>query len=217
MPTGPPATRRRWQRPRRTRPPRRNRLAETPGPDPATPLAQVRLVVGTIVGVHGVNGELKLRLATDDPEHLTAVKRVYVGDEPRPRRLLGVRFHGGNALIRLPGISTRDQGEQLRGQTVRIAGSDARPPAPGEFFLYQLIGLEAVDEAGAPLGRVTDLLETGANDVFVVTPTDGGPDILLPNVSDVVLDIRPDEGRMTVRPLVYDDGDSRQQTADSSR
>ena len=178
---------------------------DTVGPDPATPLADVRLVVGTVSGPHGVRGELKLRLATDDPEHLRAVKRVYVGDELRARRLLGVRFHAGQALLRLQGITTPEAVDALRGQPVRIAGGDARPPAPGEFFLYQLIGLEAVDEAGTRLGRVTDLLETGAHDVFVVAPPGGGPDLLLPNHPDVVLDVRPDEGRMTVRPLVYDE------------
>lgn len=193
-------------RPKRT-PPRSRpaRLAETAGPEPDTPLADVRLSIGTIVGVHGIQGELKLRLATDDPDHLPQIKRVYVGDEPTPRRVLGVRFHRGGALVRLAGITTPEAGDALRGAPVRIAGADARPPAPGEFFLYQIVGLEAVDETGASLGRVTDVLETGAHDVFVVTPADGAPDLLLPNHPDVVLDIRPNDGRMVVRPLIYDD------------
>lgn len=184
--------------------PPRNRLAETAGPEPGIPPALVRLVVGTVVGPHGVGGELKLRLATDAPEHLREIDRIFLGEETRPRRLLGVRFHGGQALLRVQGISSRDAAEALRGVPLRIAGTDARPLAPGEFFLYQLIGLEAVDETGASLGRVTDVMETGAHDVFVVSPPDGGPDLLLPNHPTVVLDIRPTEGRMTVRPLVYD-------------
>jgi 16S rRNA processing protein RimM len=181
-------------------------LAETAGPDPGTPLERVRLTIGTIVGPHGVRGELKLRLATDAPEHLRQVKRVFLGDEARPRRLLGVRLHGGpgQALLRVQGIGAPEAVDALRGVPVRIAGSDARPLEPGEFFLYQLIGLEAVDEAGTSLGRVTDVMETGAHDVFVVSPLDGGPDLLLPNHPEVVLDVRPAEGRMVVRPLVYE-------------
>jgi 16S rRNA processing protein RimM len=179
------------------------RLGETPGPEPATPPEQTRLAIGVVLGSHGVRGEAKLRLFTDEPEHLRAIKRVWIGDEPASRRLLGVRFQGDIALIRLQGITTPEAVTELRGETVRIAGADARPLAPGEYFLYQLVGLEAFDEAGAPVGRVTDIIETGANDVLVLTPPEGGADVLLPNHPDTVLDVRPDEGRMTVRPLVY--------------
>ncbi len=86
-----------------------------------------------------------------------------------------------------------------------MAGTDARPLPPGEYRLYQLVGLEAVTETGESLGRVTDILETGANDVFVVTPAGGGQDLLLPYHEDVIREIRPEEGRMTVRPLRYYD------------
>lgn len=120
--------------------------------------------------------------------------------------MVRIRRHGGEALIRLRGITTPEAATALQGRVVRIAGSDARPPASGEFFLYQLIGLRVVDEADTTLGTVTDLMETGANDVFVITPTGGGPDMLLPNVPDVVLAIVPAEGRMVVRlPLYYGD------------
>jgi 16S rRNA processing protein RimM len=169
------------------------------------PPGETRLTVGTIIGSHGVRGEIKVRLATDDPEHLTSIKRVFLGDEPKARRLLGVRFHAGHVLMRLPGVSTPEQVAELRGLPVRIAGSDARPLADGEYFLYQLIGLDVFDEAGQALGTVTDLIETGARDVFVITPLGGGKELLLPNHEDVVLEIRPDERRMTVRPLAFYD------------
>jgi 16S rRNA processing protein RimM len=195
-----PATR----RPRRqaTRP---ASLISTPGPEPTEAPERVRLTVGTIVGAHGVAGELKLKLATDDPGHLATIKRVFVGDEERPRRLRGFRLHGDLALIHLAGITTREAAEDLRGRPVRIAGTDARPLEPGEFFLYQLIGLRVETETGEPIGVVTDLIETGAHGVFVITPDGGGAPILLPNHPDVVLDIRPDERRMIARPLIYDE------------
>ena len=80
--------------------------------------------------------------------------------------------------------------------------------APGEFFLYQLVGLDVRDESGAELGIVTDVLETGANDVFVISPAGGGPDLLIPHVPEVVLDIVPSEGRMVIRPPLYYGEDS---------
>jgi 16S rRNA processing protein RimM len=189
---------------RRAERPQRKRLSETAGPDPSTPISAVKLGVGTIVGAHGVAGEVKVLLTTDDPEHLLTIRRVFVGDEPQPRRVLGSRLHDRYALMRLKGITTPEAITEFKGQPVKIAGSDARPLAPGEHYLYQLIGLTALDEAGETLGTVTDIMETGANDVLIVSPPDGGPDQLIPNHPEVVLTIDPAAGKIIVRPLVYD-------------
>lgn len=178
-------------------------LGETSGPDPDVPLSEVRLAIGTIVGTHGVDGELRLRLSTDEPEQLRRIKRIYVGEETTTRRLTGVRFHQGMALIRINGVSNPEQGKALLGQIVRISGRDARPLEPGEFYYYQVVGITAFDEVGNVIGIVSDILETGANEVFVITPEAGGKEILLPNIPDVVLEINSAERRMTVRPLVY--------------
>lgn len=190
--------RRRPPRTRRTPP----RLSDTAGPEPGVAPERVRLTVGTILGPHGIRGEFKVRLQTDDPEHLMTLKRLYLGDESRPRTVLGARLHAGNALMRLQGISSPETVERFRGTPLRIRGADARPLASNEYFLYQIIGLDAFDEAGIRLGTVTDLMETGANDVLVVTPDDG-PDLLLPSHPDVVLSMDPAAGRIVVRPLTY--------------
>jgi 16S rRNA processing protein RimM len=150
-----------------------------------------------------VRGEFKVRLQTDDPEHLLTVKRLYLGDETKPRTVLGARLHAGNALIRLQGISNPESVERVRGTPLRIRGADTRPLAANEYFLYQVIGLAAFDEAGNKLGQVSDLIETGANDVLVITPENGGADILLPSHPDVVMTMDPAAGRIVVRPLVY--------------
>lgn len=178
------------------------RLADTAGPDPDVPPERARLTVGTILAPHGVQGEFKVRLQTDDPEHLLTLKRIYLGDEAAPRTVLGARLHAGNALMRVQGISSPDTVERLRGTALRIRGTDARPLAANEFFLYQMVGLEAFDEGGNRLGRVTDVMETGANDVLVIAP-ENGPDMLLPSHPDVVLEMDPAAGRIVVRPLTY--------------
>ncbi|MDQ2652473.1 MAG: ribosome maturation factor RimM [Chloroflexota bacterium] len=205
-PNDAPQQRQRSRRPAARRAPRiprtPPRLADTAGPDPATPLARARLVVGTILAPHGLNGEFKLRLQTNDPEHLLTLKRLHLGDEPAPRTVLSARMHQGNALMRLQGISSPETVERLRGSTLSIRASDARPLAPNEYFLFQIIGLEVFTEAGERLGKVTDLMETGANDVLVVTP-DEGPDILLPSHPDVVVSLDPADGKVIVRPLSY--------------
>ncbi len=163
----------------------------------------MKLTVGAILAPHGVRGEFKVRLQTDDPEHLLTVKRLYLGDEAKPRAVLGARMHAGNALIRLQGISSPESVERLRGTPLRIRGADARPLAENEYFLYQVIGLEAFDEAGNKLGQVSDFIETGANDVLVITPENGGADMLFPSHPDVVIAMDPAAGRIVVRPLDY--------------
>lgn len=161
------------------------------------------MTVGTILAPHGVRGEFKVRLQTDEPEHLLTLKRIYLGDEAAPRTVLGARLHGGNALLRVQGISTVDTVERLRGTPLRILGTDARPLAANEYFLYQMVGLAAFAEDGARLGRVADVIETGANDVLVIAREDGEADLLLPSLPDVVLSMDIGAGRIVVRPLRY--------------
>lgn len=189
------------------RSPRPKQLIETAGPEPSTPLESVRLQVGKVVGTHGVHGELRVQLTTDDPEHLATVRSMFLGEEHQPRRVLSFRMHGDRALVRLEGIATPEEGRRYAGLPLRISGRDARPLAPGEFYLYQLVGLRVLDESGTEIGRVTDVLETGANDVLVVTDA-AGREHLFPHHADVVLDVRPAEGIMVVRPLIYYGEDS---------
>lgn len=178
-------------------------MIETAGPEADTPLERVRLAIGQINGTHGVDGEMRLRLTTDDPEQLAKISHVFVGDERATRRLIGVRFHQGVALIRLQGVRTLDQARELLGQFVRISGKQARPLEPGEFYWYQAIGITVYDEAGAEIGVVADILETGANEVFVIRLAGGGKDELIPNIPSAVLDLDPAARRMVIRPLRY--------------
>ncbi|MGC4107744.1 MAG: ribosome maturation factor RimM [Thermomicrobiales bacterium] len=190
--------------PRRRTAPRVKRLIETAGPAPTTPVNEVYLTEGVLAGSHGVRGEIKMRILTDQPDHLTTVTRVFIGEPPVPMRLLGVREHGDMLLIRLEGITTPEQAKELSGKAVKIAGSDARPLAEGEYFLFQLIGLTVQDEQGEAIGTVADLIETGAHDVLVITPSAGGQDILIPNHPEYVLTMSPEEGLLVARLPVYD-------------
>ena len=126
-----------------------------------------------------------------------------MGRRQRPRKIQNLRFHSGNVLLKLRGITNPEEGAELRGQAIRIPGKDAIPLEAGEFLLYQLIGLNAFDETGNKIGVSVDLIETGSRDVFVIRPEGGGADILLPNTEDAVLEIVPSERRMLVRLLEY--------------
>ncbi len=188
---------------RRGQPPVRA-LIETAGPEPATPLADVRLTVGRIAGTHGVHGELKMRILTDDPDHLVNVECVYLGNADTPIALKSVRFTKGGALIALDGVTSPEAGAKLSGLPVKIAGTDARPLEEGEYFLFQLIGLKVFTEDGTPAGTVTDLMETGAHDVLVIGERpDASDDLLVPNHPEYVLEMSPEKGTIIIRPPVY--------------
>jgi 16S rRNA processing protein RimM len=195
----------------RRRPPKARRLIDTAGPDPAAAIDDVRLTVGVIVGSHGVQGELRMSLQTDDPDNLLDIERIYLGDTDEPVALEGIRFHGEGALIFLAGIETPEQAKALRGTPVRIAGGDARPLEPGEHFYYQLIGLKAVTPDGARLGEVVDIIETGAHDVLVIAPEGSrasrspANEVLIPYHASYVLDVDTEGGTITVIKPVYSD------------
>ena len=194
----PPATQRKTPRPPRS-------LAETRGPDPNTPLADVWLTIGRIAGTHGVNGDLKMRLLTDHPDHVLTLKQVYLGESREPVTMREARLQPPIAIIRLEGVNTPEDGKALGGLPVRIPATDAKPLEEGEYFLFQLVGLQAVNGEGVHLGAVTDLMETGAHDVFVITPEGAGANdhLLVPNHPQYVLRIAPEEGLIVIEPPVY--------------
>src|SRR5687768_7687509 len=148
-------------------------LSRSRGPDPSTPVEDVELTVGAIIGTHGLYGELRVRLITDDPEHFASLQRVLLGEQRAAYEIESVRFNRGVALVKLDGVDDIDLAESLRGAVLRIPGSEARPLEENEFFLYQVVGIAVRDEAGTELGAVTDVIETGANLVFVVTNSIG--------------------------------------------
>ena len=154
------------------------------------------LVVAQVLAPHGVRGELKCRLVTDFPERFQKGVRVLVGEPPTPRRVVAARVSGKTVYLRLSGVPTRDAAEPLRGSDVLVTREDAVPLPPGQYFWSDVIGLRAEDRSGQDLGQVTEILATGANDVYVVQGPAG--EVLVPAIKDVVLAIEPARGRIVV-------------------
>lgn len=178
-------------------------LAGTRGPNPSAPISEVQLTVGVIVGTHALNGEMRVKLMTDDPEHLESVTEFLVGEKRTPYQVESIRFHQGLALLGLVGVDSIEEAELMRGLALRLPGASLRPLEDNEYFLYQVVGLTVRDEAGETIGAVTDVIETGANMVFVVTDEASGKEELFPSIPDVVLELKPADGYMVVRRLEY--------------
>ena len=154
------------------------------------------LVVGRIVAPWGVGGEVKVAIETDFPERFQRLERVCLGEKATSFVLEGARLHKGHALLKLEGCDDRDTAEKLRGQLVQIPIEEAMPLGEGEYYVYQIVGLDVWTAEGEHLGRVSEVLFTGANDVYVVQGEKG--EILIPAVEDVVLEVDLAGGRLTV-------------------
>jgi 16S rRNA processing protein RimM len=154
------------------------------------------LAVGRVLRPHGVRGELLLASLTDFPEHLSEHKLVYLGEPPRAHPLAGVRLHRGQLIIRLADCRDRDSADAFRDQLVQIEASQAAPLPPGMYYEHQLVGLAVYSDEGEHLGQLTEVLETGANAVYVVTGEQG--ELLLPVIADVIRDVDLPAQRLTV-------------------
>ena len=160
------------------------------------------LAVGHIIGVHGLRGELKVELYTDFPERFEPGATLFLGTGLEEVTIGQVRPHKGHLLLRLDGITDRTAAEALRGQWLFVDEADAAELEEGEFWIHDIIGLRVETEDGSVLGEVTDVLPTGANDVYIVRPAPGvtrEQEILLPAIADVILAVDVAAGTILVR------------------
>lgn len=155
------------------------------------------LAVGRVLRPHGVRGDLLLETLTDFPQHLSEVETVYLGEPPVAHPLTSARVHRGQLILRLTDVTTREAADEFRRQLVQIKSVAAAPLPPGTYYHHQLLGLPVVTEAGEALGALVEVLETGANDVYVVQGEGG--ELLLPAIRSVILRIDLAARQITVR------------------
>jgi 16S rRNA processing protein RimM len=142
---------------------------------------------------------LRIRPHTDQPERFGWIDQVFVGEiTPVAYSVERARLHQGMVILKLAGCDNRDQADALRGQLLQIPLEEALPLAEGEYYLFQLVGLQIEAVGGELLGELVEILQTGANDVFVVRRPGSKTDLLLPDIPEVVLGIDLAAGRITV-------------------
>lgn len=170
-----------------------------PTPDTAPP---ERLMIGIIGAPHGVQGGMRIRIVSDFPERIAGLTHVYLGDEPQRRRLRSLKGNSPTAILMVAGVTTRNDAALYRGMPVYIDIRDAKPLDEGEYYWHQLIDMAVETPDGEPLGTLTSILQTGANDVYVITKPDGA-ELLLPALKDVIVEIDLPRKRMVAKPLEY--------------
>jgi 16S rRNA processing protein RimM len=158
-----------------------------------------RVIVGRIVGTHGVKGSLKLKPLTDYPDRFLDMDSLYlelpeVRGRRRPPRELAVqemRFQEGKDLfiVTLEGIHTMEDAEELKGALVTVAPEDRVPLEEGVYWIDDILGLQVVDhDTGDVLGLVEGVLPTGSNDVYEIRTPDGALK-MIPAIKDVVIQV----------------------------
>ncbi len=160
---------------------------------------QKYLETGKIVSIHALKGEVKIQPWCDSPEYLCTFKRLYSKSGDRVYEIERIRPQGNMVIAKLKGIDTPEQAQALRGRILYIDRDDADLPE-GSYFVADLIGLEVRDEAGRSYGVISDVLQTGANDVYEIESNDGKL-YYIPAIPSVILSTDIQGGIMVIYPM----------------
>lgn len=157
------------------------------------------LRVGVITTTHGIRGEVKVFPTTDDPKRFKKLKEVLLdtGKERRKMEVESCRFQKNLVIVKFKGIDNINDVEQYKKCDLYVSRKNAVKLEPNENFIVDLIGLKVVLEDGTEYGRLVDVLQTGANDVYIVK-TNLDEEVLLPAIPQCILDVNLEEETMTV-------------------
>jgi 16S rRNA processing protein RimM len=158
------------------------------------------LVIGKLRHPHGLRGEMLMEVITDFPERLQPGVRVYAGDERRPLQVRSIRSHAKGALIAFEGYDTPEAVGEFRNALVFTTTATLPKLPEGEYYHHQLIGLDVVTDEGQELGRLAEIMNTSANDIYIVR-SEAGREILLPAIDPVILSIDLEQRKILVHLL----------------
>ena len=155
------------------------------------------ITIGNILAPWGIKGKLKVEVVTDFPQRFAPSSKVYI--DQQPMTIDSTEWHKGKAIIKLDTIGSIEDAEKLRGRPVEIHCSQLYPLPEGQYYHFQLIGLEVWTTQGEPLGNITEILTTPSNDNYVISGARG--EILIPAIEDVVKSIDLKKGCLVIEPI----------------
>lgn len=160
------------------------------------------LQVGAITSTHGIRGEVKVFPTTDDPERFKKLKQVILdtGRERKELEIEGVKFFKQFVILKFKGIDNINDIEKYKGKNLFVSREHAVKLEKDEYFIADLIGMQVILEDGSLFGKLTDVLQTGANDVYCVE-TDQHGEVLLPAIGECIKNVDVEKGEMTVHIL----------------
>ena len=158
-----------------------------------------RLQVGVISSTHGVRGEVKVFPTTDDPKRYKKLKKVYLdtGREFLPLEIQGVKFFKQFVIVKFKGIDNINDIEKYRGKSLLVDRKDAVPLKQDEYFIADMVGIDVYTDDGEKFGVLKDVMETGANDVYIIDSINHG-EVLIPAIKQCILGVDIEENRMDI-------------------
>jgi 16S rRNA processing protein RimM len=141
-----------------------------------------------------------MAVITDFPERIKPGVTFYLGEEYTPAVVAGVRRHNKGLLLRFEGVDTREEVEVFRNRDVFVSVEDRPPLAEGEYYLHEIIGMQVVTEKGEMLGELSEMIETGATNVYVIR-REGKAELLIPATDEVILAVDVENKTMQVHLL----------------
>ncbi len=160
------------------------------------------LKVGIISSTHGIRGEVKVFPTTDDPQRFKKLKNILLdsGKEKRNLKIQSVKFFKQFVILKFEEIDDINDIEKYKGSSLYVTRDQAVKLQKDEYFIADLIGLTVIAEEEKLEGTLKDVMETGANDVYVIELTDGR-ELLLPAIKECVLSVDIEKGEMQIRLL----------------
>ena len=160
------------------------------------------LQVGVVTTTHGVRGEVKVFPTTDDSARFNKLQNVILdtGKEKLDMEITNVKFFKNLVIVKFKGYDNINDVERFRQAKLLVTRDNAVELAENEYFIADLIGLKASSDEGEDLGEITDVLQTGANDVYVISK-EGTPDLLVPAIKDCVVNVDIEAGTIVLHLL----------------
>ncbi|WP_101694508.1 ribosome maturation factor RimM [Dorea phocaeensis] len=157
------------------------------------------LQVGVITSTHGIRGEVKVFPSTDDPKRFKKLKQVILdtGKEKRDLEVESVKFFKQFVILKFKGIDNINEVERYKRCPLLVTRDHAVPLQEDEYFIADMIGMQVVTEDGAVFGTLKDVIETGANDVYIIESSEHG-EVLVPAIKECILDINIEEQKMQI-------------------
>ena len=157
------------------------------------------LQVGVISSTHGIRGEVKVFPTTDDAARFKGLKQVILdtGKEHIPMEIQGVKFFKQFVIVKFKGIDNINDIEKYKGRDLWIPREEAQELDEDEYYIADLLGMKVLLEDGSEFGTLKNVMETGANDVYIVDSVEHG-EVLLPAIKECILDVDIETNTMTV-------------------
>ena len=157
------------------------------------------LQVGVISSTHGIRGEVKVFPTTDDPGRFKKLKHVILdtGKEQKNLEITGVKFFKQFVILKFKGIDNINDIEKYKGKSLYVTRENAVRLKKDEYFIADLVDMQVFLEDGTPFGVLTDVMKTGANDVYCIQTQEHG-EVLIPVIGECILDVDVEGQKMTI-------------------